>query len=78
MAKTTQGGKPSRRNSAILEVVAEEKKTISRWTVVTSMPGFENYNLAALAAKKEREIGRMARVVRKVVYYVEEKPRVIH
>jgi hypothetical protein len=72
MAKNTQSQK-----SAVKAVVKEERKNIS-YEVREDLGQFADYRTAALIAAQERESGRIARAVRKVIYLVEQKPRVIH
>lgn len=61
--------------AAVLETVKELRKNMKYEPIDGN---FTNYGAAALKAAELREQGKIARAARKIVYYVEVKPRVLH
>jgi hypothetical protein len=63
--------------AATKQLIKEARKSVT-YEVREDLGKFGDYRAAALVAANQRESGRIARAVRKVVYMVEIKPRVIH
>ena len=62
---------------ATKQIVKEARKEVG-YEVREDLGKYSDYRAAALVAANQREAGRIARAVRKVVYMVEIKPRVIY
>jgi hypothetical protein len=62
---------------ATKQIVKEARKSVG-YEVSEDLGKYPDYRAAALVAANQREKGRIARAVRRVVYMVEIKPRVIY